>query len=131
MTTPSRPYLIRALYEWINDNKLTPYIIVDAEQPDVFVPVEYVNKGRIVLNIAPEAVHELFIDNKELQFHATFRQISRHICAPISAILAIYAQENGEGMFFGDEPGGETPPDNSKFEKNKATQKKSHLKIVK
>lgn len=130
--TSSRPYLIRALYEWINDNKLTPYILVNTNSPNVYVPKEFINDGRIVLNIAPEAIGNLLINNTELEFYASFSGVSRHISAPIEAILGIYARENGEGMFFGNEPGGDTPPDNSKFSINKnQTSKKPVLKVVK
>ncbi len=130
--TSSRPYLIRALYEWIVDNRLTPYIIVDAELPEVFVPRQYVSKGQIVLNISPDAVYDLLISNIALQFHASFSGISHHVKVSIISIKAIYAQENGEGMFFGEEPGGDTPPDNSKFESPKdKSAKKPQLKIIK
>jgi stringent starvation protein B len=129
--TSSRPYILRALYEWINDNQLTPYVVVNAEMSDVYVPKEYVAKGQIVLNVAPDAVHELQINNVELQFYASFAGISRHISVPIEAVIAIYAQENGEGMVFGDEPGGDTPPDNSRFASKDKGARKSHLKVVK
>ena len=130
--TSSRPYLIRCLYEWINDNNLTPYIVVNTDMPDVFVPTEHINKDQIVLNIDPDAVYDLHISNTELQFHASFSGVSRHISAPIESVVAIYAQENGAGMVFGDEPGGETPPDDSKYGRKKDKKaKKFHLKIVK
>jgi stringent starvation protein B len=129
--TSSRPYLIRALYEWINDNQLTPYILINADLPDVNVPQEYVQKGRIVLNISPQAVRDLFISNTELEFHAAFSGQSRHLSAPMHAILAIYAQETGAGWVFGDEPGGDTPPDNSKYTKKDKFPKKPNLKIIK
>lgn len=129
--TSSRPYLLRALFEWINDNRLTPYIIVNADVPDVQVPREYINDGKIVFNIHPEAVFALQVSNSTLSFDASFRGISRHISAPIHAVEAIYAQENGQGMFFGDEPGGELPPDDSKFSQKKTPAKRPHLKVVK
>lgn len=129
--TSSRPYILRALYEWINDNRLTPYIIINVNKPDVFVPREYINDGRIVFNISPDAIFGLEITNSQLQFDATFSGMSRHISTPIEAIEAIYAQENGQGMFFGDEPGGDSPPDDSKFTKTPTTVKKPHLKVVK
>jgi stringent starvation protein B len=131
--TSSRPYLLRGLYDWICDNGRTAYIVVDANQPYVQVPGEYVDKeGRIVLNISPDAIFGLKILNSTLEFSASFSGVSRHICTPISAIQAIYAQENGLGMVFGDEPGGELPPDDSRFGKKEATEKKkSHLSVVK
>lgn len=130
--TSSRPYLIRGLYEWINDNRLTAHIIVNTEWPDVSVPSEFVKDGKIVFNISPEAVYHLHISNTELEFNASFGGVSRHIIAPIAAINAIYAQENGEGMVFGDEPGGEAPPDATKHANPKsARNKKPFLKVVK
>ncbi|MBA2653983.1 MAG: ClpXP protease specificity-enhancing factor [Gammaproteobacteria bacterium] len=130
--TSSRPYLVRALYEWINDNYLTPYILVNTDLPEVYVPKEYINDNQIVLNVAPDAIHQLSITNTELEFHASFSGVSRHIYAPMDAIAAIYAKENGAGMFFGEEPGGDTPPDNSKYEAPKdKSGKKPFLKIVK
>lgn len=131
--TSSRPYLIRALYEWINDNRLTPYIIVSTEFPEVNVPREFITDDKIIFNISPEAVNELFISNSELEFDASFSGIAKHVSAPIAAIQAIYAQENGQGMFFdGDEPGGDTPPDNTRHvNPKKIRSKKSHLKVIK
>jgi stringent starvation protein B len=131
--TSSRPYLIRALYEWIlNDNHLTPYVIINATLPGVHVPKEFINNGKIVFNISPEAVNDLFISNSILEFDASFSGIPRHICAPIIAVQAIYAQENNEGMYFGDEPGGDTPSDDTPHVPSKKTAgKKSHLKVIK
>lgn len=133
--TSSRPYILRALYEWLNDNRLTPYILVNAQLPEVYVPKEHINDGKIVLNIANDAVYDLLIGNRELEFRAKFSGIARHISMPIAAVMAIYAKENGVGMVFGEEPGGDTPPDDSnqpiKTKKETPTHKKSHLKIVK
>jgi stringent starvation protein B len=130
--TSSKPYLIRALYEWINDNCLTPYIVVSTQLPEVNVPREFIANDKIVFNISQEAVNELFISNSELEFNASFSGIARHVNMPIEAVQAIYAQENGQGMFFGDEPGGDTPPDNTKYaHSRKVMSKKSHLKIIK
>lgn len=129
--TSSRPYILRALYEWINDNHLTPYIIINVNHEDVSVPREFINDGRIVFNISPDAIIALEMTNSEIHFDASFSGLSRHICAPIKAIEAIYAQENGQGMFFGDEPGGDLPPDDSKFNRKSTPAKKPHLKVVK
>lgn len=123
----SRPYLIRALYEWIMDNKTTPYIVVNAEAPNVVVPQEYVKQGKIVLNICHDAVDSLLINNHDIQFKARFSGVSHHLYIPIGAVLAIYAQENGEGMVFGQEPGGEIEPPPA----TGTGVKKSHLKVVK
>lgn len=98
--TPSRPYLVRAIYEWLNDNAMTPYVLVDAARQGVEVPVAYVKDQRIVLNIAPGAVKDLFIRNDALSFSARFGGVSMRIFVPMAAVLAIYARENGQGMFF-------------------------------
>ncbi len=100
--TSTKPYLIRALYDWINDNKCTPYVIVNADAKDVEVPKQYVEEGRIVLNISPAAVRDLRISNDFLEFNARFAGVVTQLYAPIAAILAIYAQENGQGMVFED-----------------------------
>lgn len=101
----SRPYLIRALSEWILDNHSTPYVVVDASLPGVHVPVDFIANGQIVLNISPSAVRGLSIQNDALQFSARFGGVPMQVYVPISAVLAIYAKENGQGMVFGQEPG--------------------------
>lgn len=100
----SRPYLARALYQWLLDNDLTPYIVVDAEQPGVEVPRQFVQNGQIVLNMAPTAVRDFFMENDALGFSARFGGQPMRILVPISALVAIYARENGVGMVFGHEP---------------------------
>jgi len=107
--TPSRPYLLRALYQWLNDNGLTAHLMVDASVAGVDVPREHVQDGQIVLNVAPGAVT------------ARFGGVPRSIYVPMAAVLAIYARENGMGMGFGMEPGADllevtpepTPPEPS------------------
>lgn len=101
----SRPYLIRALSEWILDNHTTPYVVVDASMPGVHVPGDFIANGQIVLNISPSAVRGLSIQNDALQFSARFGGVPMQVYVPISAVLAIYAKENGQGMVFGQEPG--------------------------
>lgn len=96
----NKPYFIRAIYEWIVDSKCTPYLLIDAEQPRVDVPEAFVEDGQIVLNIAPEAVTDLFVSNKEVTFVARFSGAPHHIYLPIHSVLAIYAMENEQGMFF-------------------------------
>ena len=96
--TSHRPYLLRALYEWIADNGLTPHILVDATKPGVQVPAHAVKDGRIVLNIAARAVGHLQMDNDDVRFSARFGGVSHAVIVPIDAVLAIYARENGQGM---------------------------------
>ncbi|PJE79310.1 Stringent starvation protein B [invertebrate metagenome] len=98
--TSSRPYMLRALYDWIVDNDGTPYILVDARIKGVEVPVEYVKDGQIVLNIAPMAVRALEITNEAITFDARFGGRSLIIYVPTEAVMAIYANENGQGMVF-------------------------------
>lgn len=107
--TPSRPYLMRALNEWILDNHCTPYVLVDAGIQGVQVPQDYVNNGQIVLNISPSAVQSLLINQDGLSFSARFGGVPMDVYVPIVAILAIYARENGQGMVFGSEAGAPDP----------------------
>lgn len=101
--TPSRPYLLRAFYEWIADNALTAYIVVDAKMPGVEVPMQYVEEGRIVLNISPGSIRDLIVDNHHLSFQARFSGIPHTLFVPMKAIISIYAKENGRGMVFKEE----------------------------
>jgi len=103
---PNRPYLIRAINEWLLDSQCTPHLLVNAEAPGVDVPQEHIQEGKIVLNIGPHAVESLQITNEEVTFVARFSGVSRLISLPVSAVLAIYAKENGRGMMFNeaDEP---------------------------
>lgn len=100
----SRPYLARGLYEWLLDNQHTPYIVVDAEQPGVSVPRQFVQNGQIVLNVGPTAVRDLQIENDAIYFHARFGGQPMQVVVPMPALVAIYAKENGVGMVFGHEP---------------------------
>ncbi|WP_235667667.1 ClpXP protease specificity-enhancing factor [Candidatus Williamhamiltonella defendens] len=97
---PRRPYLLRAFYDWLIDNHLTPYLMVDATSEDVIVPRESVQDGQIILNIAPSVVFDLSLTNKEVCFDAYFSSVPFSIVIPISSVLAIYAQENGLGTLF-------------------------------
>jgi len=113
--TTNRPYLIRALYDWISDNGLTPYVLVDARADGVRVPPFAVKEGQVVLNLAMRAVEDLELGNEVLRFRARFSGHSHDILVPVAAVRAIYAQENGQGMMFpaeapGGEPGSEPPP---------------------
>lgn len=98
--SPRRPYLLRAFYEWLLDNQLTPHLVVDVMQPGVQVPMEYARDGQIVLNIAPRAVGNLELANDEVRFNARFGGVPRNVSVPLAAVLAIYARENGAGTMF-------------------------------
>lgn len=103
----SRPYLIRAIYEWVVDNTLTPYLMVDATQPNVAVPERFVEDGSIILNVAPQAVGNLRLGNDAIEFDARFSGVAQHIYVPVMAVQAVYAQENGRGMVFSEDDGGD------------------------
>jgi len=120
--TPSRPYLIRALYEWITDNGWTPYLLVDARAKGVMVPSEHVENGKIILNIDSQAVYDLDLGNEAICFSARFGGKSIDIVVPVKGALAIYSKENGQGMVFSEEDWDPEPPTNGK--------KSPHLKLV-
>lgn len=127
--TSSRPYLIRAINEWILDNALTPYLLVNAEFAGVEVPRQYVDKGKIVLNLNPSAIVGLQIFNDRIEFNARFSGNPMQVRIPIGAVLAIYAQENGRGMMFNeDEEPDQPPPDGSD---NPPRTSRPSLKVVK
>lgn len=98
-STSTRPYLVRALYEWCTDNGLTPYIAVLVDER-VQVPREYVQNGEIVLNISFDATSALKLGNEFVEFKARFGGVAREIIVPMDRIIAIYARENGQGMAF-------------------------------
>ncbi|MBK0123499.1 ClpXP protease specificity-enhancing factor [Pantoea sp. S61] len=102
--TARRPYLLRAFYDWLLDNQLTPHLVVDINLPGVQVPLEYARDGQIVLNIAPRAVGNLDLANDEVRFNARFGGVPRQVSVPMAAVLAIYARENGAGTMFEPEP---------------------------
>jgi stringent starvation protein B len=106
--TPTRPYLIRALYEWICDNGLTPHIVVDATAPGLKVPPDQARDGRRVLNISPSATRQLTLGNDVLAFEARFGGVPIRLEIPPLAVLGIYARETGQGMVFTDE---QAPPE--------------------
>ncbi|MFC3550121.1 ClpXP protease specificity-enhancing factor [Lysobacter cavernae] len=101
--TSHRPYLLRALYEWIADNGMTPHLLVDATRPNVQVPVHAVKDGKIVLNVAERAVSHLEMGNDLIRFSARFGGVSHPVSVPVQAVLAIYARETGQGMALPDD----------------------------
>jgi len=106
----NRPYLLRAIYDWISDNDLTPYVLVDAAVEGVRVPPQVIKNGQVVLNLAMRAVANLDLGNEWISFSARFSGVSQTINIPVQAVLALYAQENGQGMMFPAEEGGDNPP---------------------
>ncbi|WP_054113654.1 ClpXP protease specificity-enhancing factor [Marinagarivorans algicola] len=129
--TSSRPYLIRALYEWINDNNLTPYLLVNANEQDVSVPQDFVGKdGQIILNVAPNAIMGLDMSNDAISFNARFGGVPTDLYVPNHAVMGIYAKENGKGMMFEPEPTPPSTPPKETKPKEKSV-KKPILKVVK
>lgn len=124
--TSSRPYLLRAIYDWIIDNDMTPYVLVDATAKDVQVPTKYIENDKIVLNISPRAITGLEIGNDTLEFKARFAGTPMHVIFPVSASLAIYAKENGQGMVFHEENGDGNAPSPTPISRGKPS-----LKLVK
>ena len=131
--TSNRPYLIRALYEWIVDNAMTPYLLVNADLEGVEVPRQYIHEGKVVLNINPSAVQALNMGNDWLTFNARFSGTPMTVQLPIAAVMAIYARENGQGMVFNDQPDPTPPPPSSDGDKDKKADrdKRPALKVVK
>jgi len=131
--TSNRPYLLRALYEWIGDNDMTPHVLVDATQDGVQVPKPAVKDGRVVLNIAARAVSGLDMGNRELRFKARFGGVSQQVVVPMTAILAIYAQETGQGMMLPEDGSAlaEDSPGDAPDPPEDGPKRGGHLRVVK
>ena len=128
--TPNRPYLLRALYEWILDNAMTPQILVDTTVAGTEVPESYIENGRIILNIQPDAVRDLVLGNEQITFSARFGGKPFQLIVPLNSVLAIYARENGKGLIF------EVEDKNTENIQDKPSEisgklLKPHLKIIK
>jgi stringent starvation protein B len=132
--TSRRPYLLRAMHEWITDNQQTPHIVVDADLEGVEVPRQYVQSGKIILNVSHSATQGLALGNDEVQFRARFGGSTFEVRVPVQAVLGIYARETGQGMIFSDVDGPQPPgtPGPTTPEAPKKTAKtKPTLKVVK
>ena len=133
----SVPYLIRAINDWIVDDGLTPYLVVDATIEGVSVPMKHVKDGQIVLNISVDAVRDLSITNDYVMFSGRFSGVAYEICAPIAAVMGVISKENGEGMWFPrdeDEtpsPPEATPPDAAQKDSSQKGKGRPSLKVVK
>ena len=128
--TPIRPYLLQAVYSWVLDNGNTPYILVDTRHEGIVVPAEYIENHQIILNLSPNSVRDLSFENGWVMFNARFSGAVWHIEVPISAVNAIYAKENGQGMVF-DQHQEETPQPPAQNNLKKKQPSKPSLKIVK
>ena len=132
----SKPYILRALHEWISENNCTPLVLVSSKHEDVQIPSGIDEDGKVVLNVSYGATQNLEIANEGILFDARFSGKSQNLYIPVESILAIYARENGQGMMFGDQDKIPEPPDNKdqkpKVQKGKnAESSKSFLKVVK
>ena len=123
--TSLKPYLIRAIYEWIVDNSLPPHLLIDAENSEAVLPLAFIEDGKIVLNIRPEAVQGLSLGNEKIEFDARFGGKPMHVVAPLPAILAIYAKENGKGMIF------DHDDDNAPLPESNRSSAKPTLRVIK
>ena len=129
--TPLKPYLIRAIYEWILDNNLTPHLLVDANNPSAILPMQFVQDGRIILNIRPAAIDALSLGDNAIEFNTRFSGKSTYINVPVTAVLAIYAKENGKGMVFEVEDSQNDEPPLPPLPEPPKTKAKPALRVVK
>jgi stringent starvation protein B len=134
---PRRPYLLRAMHEWISDSSCTPHIVVDASAPGVEVPRHYVRDGKIILNVSWTATAQLKMTNDDVSFQGRFGGASMMVRVPLAAVLAIYARETGQGMIFTEDDGkaapatsGQEPPDEPR-PPSSGGPKRAKLKVVK
>jgi stringent starvation protein B len=133
----TRPYLIRAINEWACENGLTPHLLVNADDEGVVVPVQHVQDGQIILNISPSAVQSIELGNEWIFFSARFSGQAMNIEVPVNSVLAIYARENGQGIFFPEDDGSPEPDDSEEASKQRDDRQqpkkgdKPKLKVVK
>jgi stringent starvation protein B len=141
MLISRRPYLLRAMHEWITDNQQTPHVVVDASLEGVEVPRQFVQNGKIILNVSHSATSGLTMNNETMRFRARFGTATYDVIVPVPAILGIYARETGQGLIFSENDGPVPSPDPNAPEPPPATTqtapsdaaapKRSHLKVVK
>ncbi len=129
--TSLKPYLIRSIYDWILDNNVTPHILVDATHPHAQLPQEYVEDGKMILNLRPAAIQDLQLSNDTVEFSTRFNGQHSYIIAPVPAILAIYAMENGKGMVFDEVLDEQINDDDEPPETDPPRPAHPHLRIVK
>ena len=119
--TPTRPYLLRAMHEWMSDNTQTPLVVIDANAEGVTVPEQHIQDGRIILNISWSATQNLVMDNEQISFSARFSGVPNQVLVPMAAVKGIYARESGQGMMFQDEPVSQAVNENVKIDKNSSS----------
>ena len=135
-TTSQRPYLLRAMHEWMTDNGHTPHVVVDATAAGVEVPQQHVADGKIILNVSYAAVRDLDLGNSDISFEARFGGVPQRLFVPVNAILGIYARETGRGMIFAAHEEGEAEPEAAQAASNTDQEpppagRRSHLKVIK
>lgn len=139
-TSLQRPYLLRAMHEWMTDNNLTPHIVIDVETAGHGMPVEYANDGKLVINVSYSATQNLVLGNESAAFEARFGGVSRQLEVPMPAILGIYARESGQGMIFSSESvepderveaGSDESEAAASPQEDKAARSRPQLKIIK
>lgn len=129
MTSPKRPYLVRAMHEWLSDNGFTPYLMVDSTNPNIIAPLQYAQENRLVLAISYQATKDLFIDNQGISFNARFGGVAQDVYIPMQAVLGIYAKEDHtEGFFFDPSEYADYQPNDDEPEPPKPSG--GHLKFV-
>ncbi len=129
--TSRRPYLLRAMHEWMSDNAQTPHVVVDAEFAGVDVPRQYIKDGKIILNLSHAATSALKLGNEWIEFNARFSGVTRHVKVPVKAVLGIYARETGQGMIFSESDLGPQPPGGTPTSPAPDNGRRPHLRVVK
>jgi stringent starvation protein B len=129
--TSRRPYLLRAMHEWITDNQQTPHIVVDATMNGVAVPDAYVRDGKIILNVSHAATSNLRLGNDLVEFRARFGGVTRDVAVPVAAVLGVYARETGQGMIFAENDPAPEPPPSDGSGTGAESPKRPRLKVVK
>lgn len=129
--TSSKPYVIRAIYDWIVDNNCTPHLLVDAEAEGVEVPQDYVTDGQIVLNVSPSAVVNLQLSNDSVSFSGRFGGVPVDITVPLDGVIGIYARENGQGMIFDEESDLDFDPEPPETDPTPTPSDRPSLRLVK
>ncbi|MBV8145996.1 MAG: ClpXP protease specificity-enhancing factor [Gammaproteobacteria bacterium] len=127
---PKRPYLLRAMHQWIAECGHTPHVIVDAGRDGSELPRAYVKDGKIVLNLSEGATQRLRLGNEDVEFDARFAGVIHHVRFPVSAVLGIYARETGEGMVFSEQDSEPSPPTRPSQAEEGGT-RRPQLKVVK
>ncbi|HEY6482845.1 MAG TPA: ClpXP protease specificity-enhancing factor [Steroidobacteraceae bacterium] len=128
---PKRPYLLRAMHQWMSDCGHTPHVIVDADKAGAEVPKAYVKEGKIVLNLSYSATQRLKLGNEDVEFDARFAGVVHRVRFPVSAVMGIYARETGEGMVFSEQDLGPEPPKGPGTAEEGGPSRRPQLKVVK